>query len=169
MEFNIDKIRENENKLREKYGKSARDLDRESRHKHKRPEIADISEQMNSLLKLRKEYNEKKQEVHNLIASMESSSFIYYPDHYANNWIEDLDILDYNENIRIRVSNKLEDDKVQDFCDRTGLKLIDVEVRGSMSHPRCSYIFAFDREEEYNPCEGCCSMIECEDCCYYDY
>lgn len=169
MEFNIDKIRGNENKLREKYGKSARDLDRESRHERKRPEVADISEQMNSLLKLRKEYNEKKQEVHNLIASMASSSFIYYPDHYANNWIEDLDILDYNENIRIHVSNKLEDDKIQDFCDRTGLKLLDIEVRGSISHPRCYYIFTFDREEEYNPCEGCCSMIECEDCRYYDY
>lgn len=169
MEFNLDEIRENENKLREKYGKSARDLDRESRHEIKRPEVADISEEMNQLLKVRREYREKKQEVHRLIASMASSSFIYYPEHYANNWIKDLDILDYNENIRIRVENKLEDDKIQDFCNRTGLKLADVEVRGSLSHPHCAYIFTFNREEEYNPCEGCCRMIECEDCCYSDY
>lgn len=169
MEFDLSEIRENENKLREKYGKSARDLDRESRHEIKRPEVADISEEMNQLLKVRREYREKKQEVHRLIASMASSSFIYYPEHYANNWIEDLDILDYNENIRISVENKLEDDKIQDFCNRTGLKLADVEVRGSLSHPRCAYIFTFNREEEYNPCEGCCRMIECEDCCYSDY
>ena len=166
--FDLDSIRKNEEVLRAKYGKSARDLDRED-DRRTLIEVADVSAEMNELLKLRKEFNEKKQQVHRLVAGMAGDAFIYYPDHYANNWIQDLDILDYNENIRIRTEKKLEDDKIQDFCDRTGLKLIDIEVSGSMSYPKCAYIFAFNREEEYNPCEGCCSMIECEDCCYSDW
>ena len=166
MDFDLDAIRSNEKRLRAKYGKSARDLDRESRHEPKRPEVADVSEEINELLRLRKAYNEKMQDVHNLISSMASSSFIYYPESYADNWILDADVLDYDENVRIRVENKLEEDKVQDFCSRTGLELIDIQVRGSIHNPKCSYIFSFDREEEYDPCEGCCSMIECEDCCY---
>ena len=167
--FDLDSIRANEEVLRAKYGKSARDLDRESERGPCRAEVADISKEMNELLKLRREFNEKKQEVHHLVTSMASSSFVYYPKHYADNWIDDCDILDYNENIRIRTSGQVEDDKLQDFCDRTGLKLVDVLVSGSMSSPNCTYVFAFDREEKYNPCEGCCSMIECEDCCYSDW
>ena len=166
--FDLDSIRKNEEVLRAKYGKSARDLDRESDSRDLL-EVADISAKMNEMLRLRKEFNKKKQEVHRLTSRMAGDSFIYYPKHYADNWIEDLDILDYDENIRIEVEHKLEDDKIQDFCSRTGLQLVDIKVRGSMSHPKCAYIFSFNREEEYNPCEGCCSMIECEDCCYSDW
>lgn len=165
MEFDLDSIRANEEVLRAKYGKSARDLDRESEYADEEViETADVSVVMKELLEAKKAFNEKKQEAHTLIACMAGDAFIYYPNGGADNWIEDVDVLDYYERISIRTMRKVEDDKLDDFCSRTGLKLLDTEVYGSLSNPDVKYIFGFERDDEYDPCEGCCRLIECEDC-----
>ena len=165
MEFDLDSIRANEEVLRAKYGKSARDLDKESEYADERfIETADISAAMKELLEVKKAFNAKKQEVHSLVTRMAGDAFIYYPNCGADNWIEDVDVLDSYERISIGTMRQVEDDKLQDFCDRTGLKLADTRVYGSLSNPVVRYIFAFDRDDEYDPCEGCCRLIECEDC-----
>lgn len=165
MEFDLVSIRANEEVLRNKYGKSARDLDKESEYAKERfIETADVSIVMKELLDAKKAFNKKKQEAHSLVTRMAGDAFIYYPNCGADNWIEDVEILDYYERIRIQTMRPVEDDKLQDFCSRTGLKLVDTVVYGSLSHPDVTYVFAFDRDDEYDPCEGCCRLIECEDC-----
>ena len=100
MEFDLDSIRANEEVLRAKYGKSARDLDRESDYADERLiETADVSAMMKELLEVKKAFNAKKQEVHRLVTCMAGDAFIYYPNCGADNWIEDVDILDYYERI----------------------------------------------------------------------
>lgn len=170
MEFDLDTIRANEERLRAKYGKSARDLDKESEYADERfIETADVSAVMKELLEAKKAFNAKKQEAHSLVTRMAGDAFIYYPKGGADNWIEDVNILDYYERIAIKTMSQVEDDKLRDFCDRTGLKLIDVEVYGRLSNPDVTYIFAFERDDEYDPCEGCCLLIECEDCSHSPY
>lgn len=170
MEFDLDTIRANEERLRAKYGKSARDLDKESEYADERfIETADVSAVMKELLEAKKAFNAKKQEAHSLVTRMAGDAFIYYPEGGADNWIEDVEILDYYERISIKTMRQVEADKLHDFCDRTGLKLIDVEVYGRLSNPDVTYIFEFERDDEYNPCEGCCRLIECEDCSHSPY
>lgn len=165
MEFDLNTIRANEERLRVKYGKSARDLDKESEYADERfIETADVSAMMKELLEAKKAFNAKKQEAHSLITHMAGDAFIYYPEGGADNWIEDVEVLDYHEKISISCMREVEADKLHDFCDRTGLNLINVEVSGRHSNPDVTYIFEFERDDEYNPCEGCCRLIECEDC-----
>ena len=165
MKFDLDTIRANEERLRAKYGKSARDLDKESEHADERfIETADVSTVMKELLEAKKAFNAKKQEAHSLITHMAGDAFIYYPEGGADNWIEDIEVLDYCERINISCMRAVEADKLHDFCDRTGLNLIDVKIYGGLSNPDVTYIFEFERDDEYNPCEGCCRLIECEDC-----
>ena len=65
MEFDLDTIRANEERLRAKYGKSARDLDKESEYADERfIETADVSAVMKELLEVKKAFNAKKQEAH---------------------------------------------------------------------------------------------------------
>ena len=167
MEFDLNKIRENENMLREKYGRSARDIDRDSEHADERLiEVCDVSAMMKELLETKKTYLNKKQEVHRLVMAMAGDAFIYYPKKYADNWIQNANILNFEEYIEIETEHQVEDDKIKDFCDRTGLELIKTKVYGSLPNPSATYIFDFERDDEWDPCQGCCSMIECEDCCY---
>lgn len=161
--MNINKIKENEKQLRSKYGRSLRDIRREE-GVGDIPEYTDISKEINELLALKSQMNIKNQQVYRIVRRIASDCFMYYPGSTSDNDVESVTILDYNDDIRIRVRHVIEEDKVQDFCDRTGLELIGIQVDGPYFEPYCTYIFAFEREKPYDPCEGCISDIECNEC-----
>lgn len=155
-------LEKNETILRNKYGRNMRDIRRESGSKL--PESMDISKEINELLDLRSQFKIKNKKVHRAIKKLASDCFMYYPHGTSDNDVQHVRVLDYEDNIRIEVQHIIEQDKVEDFCERTNLKLIDIEVEGSYFNPQCTYIFAFDRIKPHNPCEGCISNIECNEC-----
>lgn len=166
--INIKQIKVNEKKLQEKYGRGLRDIHREMFNDNS-PEYGDVSKEMNELLELQSAFNIKKKSVYQLIRKIAGECFLYYPNSVSDNDIESIDVLDYYDNIRIRVRHVIEEDKVRDFCDRTGLELVGLKVEGDYFEPRCIYIFTFDRDKPHDPCEGCISDIECNECQHNGY
>lgn len=165
--IDIKKIQENEKRLSEKYGRSLRDIRRKDGYDSH--EYADVSKEINELLEFRSAFSIKRQQVHRLISKIASDCFMYYPGSVSDNDVESVETLDYYDNVRIHVRHVIEEDKVRDFCDRTGLELVDIQVDGHYFEPQCTYIFAFDREKPEDPCEGCISDIECNECEYNGY
>lgn len=164
---NIDDIRENENVLREKFGKSARDLQRESNREVF--EVYDVKTLFDSLKKAADAYKSMKEEVENVIARMAGDAFIYYPDHYADNWIggaydNGVTLFGTYGPIAIEVASKIDEEKVDDFCQRTGLVLKDIRHYGSLLYNdgNYNYIFGFDNIDS-DECDDC-DCGHCFDC-----
>lgn len=161
--MDMEQIKTNEQKLREKYGKSARDLMREEEQLC--IETCDVSKEMNELLKMKIQYQNELKEVKKIVGRMAGDAFIYYPDGYANNWINEfgIELFSYYGDIVIHMmEGEVEDDKIEDFCMRTGLELVDIILKGSkIRHTlEAIYIFTFQKDMECQECDECYC-----DCC----
>ena len=159
--FDLEEIRKNEDRLRKKYGKSARDLDREGGHEF--IEVCDIPKKLQEVIAAKNQYVEKNSEVENIIRSIAGDCFTYYPEGWADNYVGDeydsgVDLFGYRGDVIIRVERKIEDEKIEDFCTRTNLKLVDVRFDGSLLSNRgdYTYVFGYEHGDEIDEeCEYC--------------
>ena len=164
FKFDLEAIRKNEDRLREKYGKSARDLDREGGHKV--IEVCDVPKKLQEVIEAKNQYVEKNSEVEDIIRMIAGDCFTYYPEGWADNYVGDeydkgVDLFSYRGDVVVRVERKIEDEKVDDFCTRTNLKLIAIKFDGDLLTNRGNYTYVFgyeheDEDDDDYDCCGCC-------------